>query len=228
MRPHVAPLASLALAAHAAAAGPACQFSTYELTPEPMTWTEANDYAVSVGGQLVAINSSEEQQQLIARFLAPPNDRDALWIGLTDEANEGTFVWTSGEPVTYTNWGIGEPNDAAVALCAPTGEDYVAMNWPFRHGLFGAILGQWNDTPDTGVNFGCTQFELYQGVIEFVAVPCNPTDLNCDGNADIDDVLIFLNAFSTGDPTADFAAPFGTLNIDDVLFFLNAFALGCP
>ncbi len=33
------------------------------------------------------------------------------WIGLTDELNEGAFVWVTGEPLIYMNWAPGEPND---------------------------------------------------------------------------------------------------------------------
>jgi hypothetical protein len=32
------------------------------------------------------------------------------WIGLSDLVAEGNFAWDSGEAVTYTNWGGGEPN----------------------------------------------------------------------------------------------------------------------
>jgi hypothetical protein len=38
-----------------------------------------------------------------------------VWIGGDDYANDGTFVWTNGEPFTYPNgdppWASGEPND---------------------------------------------------------------------------------------------------------------------
>ena len=32
-----------------------------------------------------------------------------LWIGLTDQAVEGTWAWGSGAPINYLNWGSGEP-----------------------------------------------------------------------------------------------------------------------
>jgi len=35
-----------------------------------------------------------------------------LWIGFTDEAQEGTWKWISGESVTFTNWNSGEPNNS--------------------------------------------------------------------------------------------------------------------
>jgi len=33
------------------------------------------------------------------------------WIGLNDLGNEGTFTWTGGKPLNYTNWKSGEPNN---------------------------------------------------------------------------------------------------------------------
>lgn len=35
---------------------------------------------------------------------------DALWIGLSDEAQEDTWIWDSGEAIAYRNWGVYEPN----------------------------------------------------------------------------------------------------------------------
>ena len=51
------------------------------------------------------------------------------WIGFTDEATEGDWVWTTGEDVVYTNWAAGEPNDSN------DGEDCAEM-WG---------QGAWND-----------------------------------------------------------------------------------
>jgi hypothetical protein len=56
----------------------------------------------------------------------PPN----FWIGINDRTSENNFVWASGQPRTYTNWGSGEPNDSG-------GEDC---------GEFAVGSGLWNDT----------------------------------------------------------------------------------
>lgn len=58
---------------------------------------------------------------------------------------------------------------------------------------------------------------------------CSAADLSPDfGVLNIDDVLVFLDAFAAGTPAADLAAPSGTFNIDDVLAYIDAFAAGCP
>jgi len=40
------------------------------------------------------------------------------WIGLNDLETEGTFKWVSGEPITYTRWATGEPNNLNNEDCA--------------------------------------------------------------------------------------------------------------
>ncbi len=57
---------------------------------------------------------------------------------------------------------------------------------------------------------------------------CSPADVNADGILDFFDVQLFLNAFSTQDPLADFAPPEGVFDFFDVQSFLQIFSQGCP
>ncbi len=76
------------------------------LVTDSMTWSQAQALAVSLGGNLVTINDAAEQQWVDDTF----DQFGSFWLGLTDEASEGTWLWASGQEVTYTNWISGEPN----------------------------------------------------------------------------------------------------------------------
>ncbi|QXE23940.1 C-type lectin domain protein [Richelia sinica FACHB-800] len=112
------------------------------------TWTGAQAQAQSAGGNLVTINDAAEQAWLVSTFGATTR----YWIGLTDRVTEGSYAWVSGEPVTYTNWALGEPNNTPYP---PDGEDYIAMNWVSDGS------GGWNDLPNAGPGFQSTY-----GIIE--------------------------------------------------------------
>jgi len=116
---------SSALALTLSLASPA-RASSYSLTSGLLSWTDAELEANSLGGHLVAINSPEEQALLLSLF----GGQEYLWIGLTDQQVEGVFMWSNGDPLTYTNWASGEPNDEV-------DEDYVLMNW--------GVAGGWDD-----------------------------------------------------------------------------------
>ena len=112
----------------------------YTLTSGPSNWLDARSEAETLGGYLVTINDQSEQQFVVQSFLSGANSNDTYWIGLTDKDSEGVFEWSNGEPVTYTNWYPGEPNDFAA------GEDCVIINWHFSQGNTTA-QGDWNDVP---------------------------------------------------------------------------------
>ena len=60
------------------------------------------------------------------------------WIGASDRATEGTFIWDDGAALVFTNWGVGEPNNGG--LNATYQEDCViiAAMRPTK---------QWDDRP---------------------------------------------------------------------------------
>ena len=97
------------------------------------SWNDANNQAGAEDAHLVSINDEAEQKWLLGIF-----GRRPYWIGLTDLAKEGEWDWTSGEPVTYTNWTFHEPMDADSGE-----EDYVFMGH--------SPNGEWSDvSPESG------------------------------------------------------------------------------
>ena len=88
---------------------------------------EASAACVARGGALVTVSSADENAFLLAAGVT-----DA-WIGYTDAAVEGTFVWASGEGV-FTSWGMAQPDDAG------GNEDCATF----------LADGTWNDAPCDG------------------------------------------------------------------------------
>merc|ERR1719222_171564 len=50
------------------------------------------------------------------------------WIGLTDEAEEGEWVWSSGKAPSFTNWAPKEPSNHKSKANEMQGEDCVLLN----------------------------------------------------------------------------------------------------
>jgi len=79
----------------------------YLVSHDPVTYYEADMFCKQSGGFLAEPRSAEETK-LLDEFCLPELN---YWIGLTDLAKEGTFVWGSdySEPV-YTSWLLDQPN----------------------------------------------------------------------------------------------------------------------
>ncbi|NCS02752.1 MAG: hypothetical protein GPJ06_11605, partial [Microcystis aeruginosa G13-11] len=105
---------------------------TYYLTT-PTTWTDAQAQAQAMGGNLVTINDAAENQFLVNAF----GSNESFWIGFTDAVQEGDWKWINGEPVTYVNWSLGEPNNNG-------NEDYGIINDPYDPGP----SEKWYDLPN--------------------------------------------------------------------------------
>lgn len=105
---------------------------SYFLTA-PGIWDVAEAEAVSEGGHLVTMNDAAENAWVTSIFGHYPGGR---WIGLYQLPGSpepgGGWVWISGEPVTYTNWGAGEPSNS------PPSENYAELG-------SNTSLDTWND-----------------------------------------------------------------------------------
>ena len=96
----------------------------YARTALSLIWQEQEAFANLLGAHLATIRTPEENAWIRNTFVG------TLWIGFSDYEQEGNWIWSSGEPVTYTNWSAGEPNNA------DSGEDFAEMG----------SAGSWNDT----------------------------------------------------------------------------------
>ncbi len=142
---------ALCMAAPVYWTGPDGNGHGYEAIDTAMSWTDINTLAASRGGYVVTITTAEEQAFVFSSFGGARR-----WIGLTDQATEGTFAWITGESVVYTNWDASEPNNSTNGG-GSDGEDLAELR----------VTGAWNDVPEIldGNPF------LLNGVIEYDAVP---------------------------------------------------------
>ena len=107
---------------------------------DPGTFAECQAQAESFGGYLAAVNDEAENNWLANTFAPLAN----AWIGLyqppgTGEPAEG-WEWISGEPVTFLNWGPGQPNEYL------EGDDYTLIHCDPA----GDFWGMWHDVGPDG------------------------------------------------------------------------------
>jgi hypothetical protein len=140
-------------------------------------WSNAQQAAQALGGNLATVRSDEENQWLVANMLAdltfyggPNLSTLPLWIGLYDPVmgaetsmqHSNNFVWISGETAAYRNWNssTGEPNNTG------GNEYYTAINWHFAQGETN-VHTTWDDTPLNGTSgFGGNSDGPYYGIAE--------------------------------------------------------------
>lgn len=157
---------------------------TYKIITEPASWEDASAAAADMQlagqpGYLARVNSAREnaaildavmahltEEQLSASVAEDGSETPFIWLGGSDQAQEGRWVWSdngdqfwegdfNGKPVggLYTNWGV-QPDSA-------TGEeDALAMglgDWPAPFYDLGAT-GQWNDLDGETTLFYVVEF----------------------------------------------------------------------
>jgi len=100
----------------------------------PRTFWDAEADCQKRGGHLASIHSEDQQKAIAYGSFASSNGVwSNWWIGLNDVDSEGSFAWTDGTPLDYSNWFGAEPNNAGgVEHCVH---------------IHGHEAGLWNDIP---------------------------------------------------------------------------------
>jgi len=149
----------------------------YEYIPAVgITWTAARDAAelrtfYGLQGYLATLTNADEAD------LLGKQSSGAGWIGASDAAVEGQWLWVTGPeagnqfwtgaqagtvtaPYNYANWNNGEPNNSG-------NEDYAHINAPGT-----GFDGSWNDLSNTGAGSGNYQPKGY--LVEYGGMPGDP------------------------------------------------------
>ncbi|XP_072021026.1 uncharacterized protein [Amphiura filiformis] len=109
-----------------------CYFISTGSSRTGLSFHAAQRACQSMGAELTSIHS-EAENDFIYQLMETRGKR-IVWTGLHDTSREGSFEWTDGTPLDYSNWKSGEPNDSGF------GEDCVDMS------SYAVVNGQsWND-----------------------------------------------------------------------------------
>ncbi|XP_071161958.1 type-2 ice-structuring protein-like isoform X2 [Mytilus edulis] len=83
-------------------------------------WSNSETNCIASGGHLASIETAEENTFLLDVFVLMQNILSIpafFWIGLTDNNDEMSYKWLSGEPLNFSNWYQGPPQQ-------PDNKDY--------------------------------------------------------------------------------------------------------
>lgn len=152
----------------------------YSVIDKAMSFDSAKAYCENLGGHLVTITSSDEQQ-FISNILKSNGGLGDYWIGATDSGQEGTWKWITNENFSYSNWNSGEPNNSG------GNENYASIN---------KDTGYWKDVLNTtnGIGIIC-EWNLKENALT--------EDVNNDGAVDIIDLALISRNYNTNNKLYD-------------------------
>ncbi|XP_058837790.1 perlucin-like [Topomyia yanbarensis] len=92
-------------------------FSTtrYYVPPFRANWIRATEYCFSIGMRIAIVQTPQEHNtvvELIKQSEIFNNASTITWLGASDLAREGTYIWhATGIRLQYTNWRPGQPDN---------------------------------------------------------------------------------------------------------------------
>ena len=100
----------------------------YQLIDTSMSWTEAEEYCESLGGHLVTVNSSDEQQFIVDNLLTI-GTKNAYFIGMYRDDINSDWKWVTNESTEFFNWDEGEPSYTDDNYVYMYGSNYNSGSW---------------------------------------------------------------------------------------------------
>ncbi|XP_067669202.1 perlucin-like protein [Haliotis asinina] len=91
----------------------------YFFTSNGKNWQSAENDCQQRGAHLASIHG-EAENIFLSSFSAA-----RIWIGLNDLIQEGSFRWTDGSALNFSNWGSGQPDFKGIEQC--TGLNYLSF-----------------------------------------------------------------------------------------------------
>jgi len=89
--------------------------SCYWLSNEALDWNLASTVCQEMGANLSSSNSESENDFLYQL------SNSTVWLGGSDSADEGVWIWTDGSPFDYDNWHSGYPSGGEIDNCLHMG-----------------------------------------------------------------------------------------------------------
>ncbi|MGR0481983.1 MAG: thrombospondin type 3 repeat-containing protein [Candidatus Electronema sp. V4] len=146
--------------------------NAYQQFDAPLSWNDAKSACEGLGGHLATITDQTENDWVSSNMWTGV---DYVWLGGTDQEQEGEWRWITGEPWSYTDWYPNEPNNSGNEDHLMMRERYISGSWNDDSGYkaFPYVCEWENDSDHDGISDN-------QDNCPAVA---NPDQLNTDGDA---------------------------------------------
>ncbi|XP_068745168.1 perlucin-like protein isoform X2 [Montipora capricornis] len=118
----------------------------YLVSGSILTWDQARSYCRTRGGELVKINSAEENEFVLNLVQQRQPSLREVWIYLKWDSSVKQFLWNDHSVPVYTNWAPNEPNGKANEPCGHI--------WIGHQGSLTWASGSWNDR-SCGLHINC-------------------------------------------------------------------------
>ena len=143
--------------------------SRYKLYTDRKNWAEAESHCQKEEGHLASVTSEWEQEQVEGMV----GDKH-VWIGGTDQVQEGRWQWVGGADWEFTKWVRGRGQKGTTNNCALTYKVFSWIDYDCKFPAFflcelystSAVQLSGDTKPGAGVHTGQGQLPLLPGVVQ--------------------------------------------------------------